>query len=147
MGIPVVSAGGILFRHKDNDTLIVIVEWEKGVEEKWAPILRQLPKGGCKPGEMLEQTALREVLEETGFEARIIGKAGEAKWSYERDGQVWDETVHYYFMEPLTLVAQEHDDEFDFVRWVRIEEAARILSYPEERELIARIIDGSKLPR
>ena len=147
MGTPTVSAGGILLRRKDNDTLIVIVEWEKGVEEKWAPILRQLPKGGCKPGETLEQTALREVLEETGFKARIISKAGEAKWSYERDGQVWDETVHYYFMKPLTLVAQERDDEFDFVRWVRIEEVARVLSYPPERELIAKIIANSKLPR
>ena len=147
MGTPTVSAGGILFRHEGNDVLIVIVEWEKGVEEKWAPILRQLPKGGCKPGETLEQTALREVLEETGFEARIISKAGEAKWSYERGGQIWDETVHYYFMEPLTLVAQEHDDEFDYVRWVTIQEAARILSYPEERQLIAKIIGSSKLPK
>jgi len=147
MGTPTVSAGGLLFRRKDNDTLIVIVEREKGVEEKWAPILRQLPKGGCKPGETLEQTALREVLEETGYEARIISKAGEAKWSYERNGQVWDETVHHYFVEPLTLATREHDDEFDFVRWVRIEEAARILSYPEERELIAIIIANGKLPR
>lgn len=146
MGTPTVSAGGILFQHKDNDTLIVIVEWEKGVEEKWAPILRQLPKGGCKPGETLEQTALREVLEETGYKARIISKAGEAKWSYERKGQVWDETVHYYFMEPLTLVAQEHDEEFDFVRWVKIEEAAQVLSYPEERDLIAEIIAHNRLP-
>jgi 8-oxo-dGTP pyrophosphatase MutT (NUDIX family) len=146
MGIPTVSAGGILFRQKENDILIIIVEWEKGVPEKWAPILRQLPKGGCRPGETLEQTALREVLEETGFRGHIIRKAGEAKWSYERDGQVWDETVHYYFMEPLTLVAQRHDDEFDFVRWIRIEEAAQILSYPEERELLSGIIAEGKIP-
>ena len=147
MGIPTTSAGGILLRREGNDVLIVIVEREKGVEERWSPILRQLPKGGCKPGETLEQTTLREVLEETGFKARIISKAGEAKWSYERYGQVWDETVHYYFMKPLTLVAQARDDEFDSVRWVRIEEAARILSYPEERELIAKIMANSKLSR
>ena len=147
MGIPTTSAGGILFQREGKDVLIVIVEREKGVEERWTPILRQLPKGGCKPGETLEQTALREVSEETGFKAHIISKAGEAKWSYERDGQVWDETVHYYFMKPLTLVAQARDDEFDFVRWVRVEEAARILSYPEERELIARIIANGKPSR
>jgi diadenosine hexaphosphate hydrolase (ATP-forming) len=147
MGKPTVSAGGILFRRKGNDVLIVIVEWEKGVEKKWAPVLRQLPKGGCKSSETLEQTALREVLEETGYKARIISKAGEAQWSYKRDEQVWDETVHYYFMKPLTLIAQEHDDEFDYVRWVKIEEATRILSYPEERELIFEVVANDSLPQ
>ena len=146
MGTPTTSAGGILLQREAESTLIVIVEWEKGVEEKWAPILRQLPKGGCRLGETLEQTALREVREETGYEARVIRKAGEAHWSYERSGQVWDETVHYYFMEPLTLVAGEHDEEFDYVRWVRIEEAAQILSYPPERELISESIRDGKLP-
>jgi 8-oxo-dGTP diphosphatase len=145
MGTPTTSAGGILLQPSEGSTLIVIVEWEKGVEEKWAPILRQLPKGGCRSGESLEQTALREVCEETGYEARIIRKAGEAQWSYERGGQVWDETVHYYFMEPVTLVAGEHDEEFDYVRWVRIEEAAQILSYPPERELISKLIGNGEL--
>lgn len=143
MGIPTVSAGGIVLRREGGRVLIIIVEWEKGVEKKWAPILRQLPKGGHKLGETLEQTALREVLEETGYRARIIAKAGEARWSYERDGQIWDETVHYYFMEPVTLIAQKHDEEFDYVRWIEIEQAARILSYPEERRLVAEILEGS----
>mgnify|MGYP000888356876 CR=1 FL=1 len=146
MGTPTSSAGGILFRKEGDDVFIVIVEWEKGVPEQWAPVLRQLPKGGCKPGETLEQTALREVLEETGFDASIITKAGEAKWSYERNGQIWDETVHYFFMNPRTLVAQAHDKEFDYVRWIKIEEAAEILSYPPERELIQNIIDNARLP-
>lgn len=146
MGTPTSSAGGILFRKEGDDVFIVIVEWEKGVPEKWAPILRQLPKGGCKPAETLEQTALREVLEETGFDASIIAKAGEAKWSYERNGQIWDETVHYFFMNPHTLVAQVHDEEFDYVRWIKIEEAAEILSYPPERELIQNIINNARLP-
>jgi len=146
MGTPTSSAGGILIRRDSDNVFIVIVEWEKGVEEKWAPILRQLPKGGHHEGETLEQTALREVLEETGFAAKILGKAGEARWSYERYGQVWDETIHYYFMEPLTLIPREHDDEFDNVRWVRIEEATRILSYPEERALVSDIIADRRLP-
>ena len=146
MGIPTLSAGGIVLRREKDSVLIIIVEREKGVEEKWAPILRQLPKGGCKQGETLEQTALREVLEETGYRARILGKAGETGWSYERDGQIWDETVHYYFMQPLTLDTQEHDEEFDYVRWFDIKQAARILSYPEERELLIGILHQDRLP-
>ena len=145
MGNPVTSAGGVLFRREHGEILIAIVERDKGVEEKWTPALRQLPKGGCKPGETLEHTALREVLEETGFKARILLKAGEARWSYERHGQMWDETVHYYLMEPLTLIEQERDDEFDRVRWVRMAEAAQILSYPEERDLILSMIGDSRV--
>lgn len=144
MTINITSAGGILLRREGNRILIAIVERTKGVEEKWAPVLRQLPKGGCLRGESLEQTALREVLEETGFRARILGKAGEASWSYERSGQLWNETIHYYHMVPIKGTFQHHDDEFDIVRWVEIEEAAHILSYPEERDIIAEIITSGE---
>lgn len=147
MGTPTISAGGILFLRRNAQCLIVIVEREKGIESKWAPVLRQLPKGGCHEGETLEETALREVLEETGFSGRIIGKAGEARWSYERTGRVWDETVHYYFMEPVFLEPQGHDDEFEEIRWIDVEEAARTLSYPEERQLLTDLIVQNQLPR
>jgi 8-oxo-dGTP pyrophosphatase MutT (NUDIX family) len=125
--------------------VIVIVQRTKGIEKKWTPALTQLPKGGCREGESLEQTALREVREETGFKAKLLGEAGEANWSYERNGQIYDETVHYYFLEP-TGPPQAHDDEFEVVRWIRIEEAAKTLSYPEERSLIARIIASGRYP-
>jgi len=147
MSIPTVSAGGILLNFHNNDCYIIIVEWEKGVEAKWAPILRQLPKGKCKKGETLKQTALREVLEETGYKAKIITKAGQAQWSYKRQGVVWEETVHYFFMTPLSLTPQAHDDEFDYVRWVKINEATKILSYPPERNLVNTILKNNILPR
>jgi len=146
MGIPTVSAGGILFRRYDADVLIVVVERSKDVEKKWAPVLRQLPKGARRKGETLEETALREVLEETGFRGKIVGKAGQACWSYEREGLIWDETVHYFLVEPITSTPLLHDSEFDLVRWVKIEEASRILSYPEERRLVAEIVAGKRLP-
>jgi len=146
LSIPTTSAGGILLRYEGNSILIVIVQREKGIEKKWAPALRQLPKGGCREGESLEQTALREVLEETGFKAKLLGKAGQADWSYERNGQMYHETVHYYFLEPIEP-PQAHDDEFEVVRWIKIEEAAKTLSYSEERDLIARIIASGRFPQ
>lgn len=146
MGIPTFSAGGVVLRQEHNEVQIIIVEWENNVPLKWAPILRQLPKGGCKQGESIEETALREVREETGYEGKIINKAGEAHWSYERDGQKWDETIHYFFMIPTSEQPLDHDDEFDRVRWINIKDAAIILSYPEERDLIKKIVDFSSLP-
>jgi 8-oxo-(d)GTP phosphatase len=134
------SAGGVLLRRVDSATLIVVVERTSGIEPKWEPVLRQLPKGGTEAGESLVETALREVEEETGFAAEVIGFAGTARWSYQRCGEVWRETVHYYFMRSRTVALNAHDNEFEKVRWVPIEEASRILSYPEERELLAKLI-------
>lgn len=146
MGIPTYSAGGILLKRDGYKTYIVIVEWEKNVPPKWAPILRQLPKGGCQEDESLEETAIREVQEETGYRGNILTKAGEAKWSYERGGQIWDETVAYYFMTPQNIDPEQHDNEFDNVRWVDIENAADLLSYPPEKELILGIISKNAIP-
>jgi 8-oxo-(d)GTP phosphatase len=145
LGISTVSAGGILLRQEADSILVVIVEREKGIEKKWTPILRQLPKGGCREGETLRETALREVLEETGFSAKILRKAGKAHWSYIRNGQEWNETVHYFLMQPLGK-QQEHDEEFETVSWVKIEDAAKLLSYPEERNLLSYIIEIGKYP-
>jgi len=122
--------------------LVLIVERHHDLEPKWQPVLRQLPKGGCHPGETLEETALREVKEETGYPAEIIGKAGEAHWSYDRDGITWDETVHYYLMRPLiapfgTAAPPDHDDEFDAVCWISVSGAAETLSYQDERRLLS----------
>jgi len=143
---PTTSAGGIVLRQVESNIFILIVERERDIEDKWKPILRQLPKGGCKHGETLEQTALREVIEETGYNVEIISKAGEAKWTYKRNNIVWDETVHYYFMRPTSLTPQEHDNEFDFIRWINIQEATNILSYPPERALILNILSEDKIP-
>lgn len=146
MRTPIYSAGGILFRRDGNNIFIIIVERKNNVPQKWAPILRQLPKGGCQENENLEATAVREVEEETGYRGKILTKAGEAKWSYARGGQMWDETVVYYFMVPLTLHPGKHDDEFDNVRWIDIRDAMKLLSYPPEKELLLEIINNNAIP-
>jgi len=142
MGKPTNSAGGIVVKTGAGQALLIlIVERYRDLEPQWQPVLRQLPKGGCRPGESLEETALREVLEETGYEAQILVKGGEAHWSYERGDIRWDETVHYYLMRPIDPDAAphslSHDDEFDAVRWVPVTEAARTVSYPEERRILS----------
>lgn len=144
MGKATNSAGGIVVTGVAGQApLILIVERYRDLEPQWQPVLRQLPKGGCRPGESLEETALREVLEETGFQAEVVASGGAAHWSYERDGITWDETVHYYLMRPVDPGADpaslSHDDEFDVVRWVPLSEAARSVSYPEERRILSSL--------
>jgi 8-oxo-dGTP pyrophosphatase MutT (NUDIX family) len=133
------SAGGILVRKRTPSIELVIVERTHNVDTKWQPVLRQLPKGAMEHGESLEETALREVKEETGYEARILKKVGIAQWQYKRNSINWKEIVHYYLMVPKTDQQHDHDNEFDHVRWVTIESAIVLLSYPEERELLKRV--------
>lgn len=134
-----VSAGAIVLRRVDAQAELLVVERTTGVDAKWAPVLRQLPKGTCEPAETLETTALREVREETGYAGIILEKAGIASWHYHRAGCFWRETVHYFLMTLESSVPQDHDHEFDRVRWVRVSEAAQIVSYPEEKQLLANI--------
>jgi 8-oxo-dGTP diphosphatase len=135
-----VSAGGLLLRKVSPDIFVVIVERMTDIESKWKPVLRQLPKGNIEVGESPLQAALREVKEETGFDAEVLAQAGTAEWSYDRNGERFHETIHYYFLRPASVAPAPHDTEFETVRWVSIQEARRILSYPEERQLIERVI-------
>lgn len=139
------SAGGIVLRQYRNGAEILVVERTKNVEPKWSPILRQLPKGGINAGESIDQAALREVLEETGYTAHIVKKAGTAQWAYERHGHSWVETVHYFFMTLLSTTPTTHDEEFDRISWMSIDAAKRLLSYPEERSLLREVIENDKM--
>lgn len=144
---PVVSAGGVVLRHTTDRTELLVVKRTKDIEPKWKPVLCQLPKGAINPGETLEETALREVLEETGYTAKIVTKAGTASWSYVRTGTQYEETVHYFLMSLLCATPQEHDQEFEQVCWLDFPAAQNALSYPEERRLIHQIAHRASPPR
>jgi len=96
-----------------------------------------LPKGTPDPGETVEQTALREVAEETGLEVRILEPLPSIEYSFVQDGTRIQKTVHYFLMEPIGGDLSRHDAEFERVRWVPFDEAAALLSFATERDLVA----------
>lgn len=96
-----------------------------------------LPKGTPDPGETLEETALREVGEETGLEVRIVEPLRSIEYDFVQDGTRIHKTVHYYLMEPTGGDLSRHDAEFERVRWVPFDEAGSLLSFATERELVA----------
>lgn len=97
-----------------------------------------LPKGTPKPGETREETALREVTEETGLEVRITGQLDSIEYSFVQSGQRIHKTVHYFLMEPTGGDLANHDHEFEQVRWITFAEAPSILTFETERMLVAR---------
>ena len=83
-----------------------------------------LPKGTPNAGETTEQTALREVAEETGLEVRITAPLDSIEYWFVLGGTRIHKTVHYFLMEPTGGDLAGHDHEFAEVRWVGFDEAA-----------------------
>ena len=96
------------------------------------------PKGTPEPGESREETALREVAEETGLEVRITGPLDSIEYWFVQGGQRIHKTVHYFLMEPTGGDLAGHDHEFEQVRWITFAEASTMLTFETERMLVAR---------
>jgi 8-oxo-dGTP pyrophosphatase MutT (NUDIX family) len=128
------SAGGIVVRFDDGVPSLVV-----GARRRDRDILTwTLPKGTPNAGETLEQTALREVGEETGLEVRITDALDSIEYWFVQRGTRIHKTVHYFLMEPTGGDLDRHDHEFDQVRWVPFAEAPQLLTFETERALVAK---------
>ena len=101
-----------------------------------------LAKGTPDPGETLEETALREVREETGLEVEIDAPIGSIEyWFGERGGKVrFHKTVHFYLMVPQGGDTSQHDPEFDVVQWFPYGQALEKVCYPNEVEVLQKAL-------
>ena len=131
------SAGGIVVRTADGRSQLVVGSRRRERDGRtWT-----LPKGTPKRGETTEETALREVAEETGLEVRITGPLDSIQYVFVQSGTRIHKTVHYFLMEPTGGDLAEHDHEFEEVRWIDFDEAPRVLSFETERALVAHAAD------
>ena len=104
-----------------------------------------LPKGLIDAGERSEETALREVSEETGARGRSLGKLGDIRYVYTRRGGVRVfKVVSFYLVRysggRLGAIPDDHRHEVAEVRWLPLEEAPRLLAYGGEREMAQKAI-------
>ena len=144
------SAGGVVFRlppvlpvmeaHAETEPTpglalagveVVLVGYRR--DDTWT-----LPKGTPKEGETVEETALREVREETGIQARIVGDLGSIQYSFGRRGVRYDKEVRHFLMEATGGDVSLHDAEYDEARWFELMEATRRLTYVNETEVVRR---------
>jgi 8-oxo-dGTP pyrophosphatase MutT (NUDIX family) len=99
-----------------------------------------LPKGGPHAGESGEETAGREVREETGVNVDVLEPLGDVSYVYRRGGRRIHKTVHFYLCEFVSGSTEDHDHEVDDARWIPLEDARSALTYAGERELIDRAL-------
>ena len=131
-----VSAGGVVYRF-DNSNELSILLCGRREGNIWG-----LPKGTPEPGETLEQTAGREVTEETGLKGELQDKIREIHYWFTREGIRYSKTVHFYLFSPIGGSIQEHDHEFDFVTWFPWEEALRRITYKDEIEVVKQALQA-----
>jgi 8-oxo-dGTP pyrophosphatase MutT (NUDIX family) len=128
------SSGGIVVRYRDGlPQLVVGMRRRERDGATWT-----LPKGTPLPGETREETAVREVGEETGLEVRITGPLANIRYSFVQAGTRIHKTVHYFLMEPTGGDLARHDHEFADVRWIDFRDAPGLLTFETERDLVAR---------
>ena len=128
-----VAAGGVVCRNGDGRVEVVLC----GRKD---PLVWALPKGGPEAAETREQTALREVREETGLEVATSDFIDTATYWFVRsnDGVRCHKTVFYYLMEATGGDTSRHDREFDEVEWLPADKALRILTYTNEAKIVEK---------
>ena len=99
-----------------------------------------LPKGGAQRGETGEETAGREVREETGVNVEVREPLGDVSYVYRRGGRRIQKTVHFYLCDFVSGSTDDHDHEVENARWIPMREALSALTYPGERALIGRAL-------
>lgn len=125
------AAGGIVIdSNAEGERRVLIIH--RPEYDDWS-----FPKGGVDPGESLEETALREVREETGIICRIGPEVAITHYPYRtRKGNVKPKVVHYFLMEPQEGQIRVDGEEVDIAEWLSFDEAADRLSYKRDKEIL-----------
>ncbi|MDF2964586.1 MAG: pyrophosphohydrolase [Paenibacillus sp.] len=106
-----ISAGGVVYR-KNKDELKVQM-----IQDRYGKIT--LPKGKMEPGETVEQTALREILEETGIAGIIVEPLETIKYQFTSSGVgLVDKEVHYFLVEATSGELHAQVEEIRGVEWL-----------------------------
>ena len=127
------SAGGVLVRRMRGRWFVAAIRPGGKAPGTWA-----LPKGLVGRGERPEDTAVREVAEETGLRARVIAPLGTIDYWFVVDGRRVHKVVHHFLLEPLAGQLSDADVEVSEVAWIPFAELPSRLRYDSERRLLDR---------
>jgi 8-oxo-dGTP pyrophosphatase MutT (NUDIX family) len=152
------SAGGVVLRKMRGRWFVAVIEPHMDRPKKPAKksasstkkdphTITALPKGAIDDGEKPEQTAIREVEEETGLRAEVVKKLADIKYVYVRNwgnhARVFKIVSFYlllYRSGKLDNITPEMRVEVKRAFWVPLDEAPKAMSYKGEREVVERAL-------
>lgn len=121
------SCGALVFRKYHGNTELLLIKHANGGH--WS-----FPKGHVEPGETEEETATREVKEETGIDI-IIDTSFREVVSYSPKKDTQKDVVYFLaFAKNYNFIPQE--EEISEIKWVEISRVHTILSYDNDRQLV-----------
>jgi 8-oxo-dGTP pyrophosphatase MutT (NUDIX family) len=149
-----ISAGGVVVRPGDGGWEVAVIEprkeespasQKKSTARKSQKMLLALPKGLVDPGEKSDQTAVREVFEETGLTASVVTKLGDIKYVYVRtwaDGERVFKIVSFYLLRyeagNIDEISEAMRIEVKRALWIPLQGAASRLAYRGEKDMLRK---------
>jgi 8-oxo-dGTP pyrophosphatase MutT (NUDIX family) len=134
------SAGGVLVRRLQGRWVLAAIRPAGKKPGTWA-----LPKGRIDDGERGEETALREVAEETGAHGRSLGKLGDVRYWFNWEGERVFKVVSFFLVRyeggRLGDIPAEHRHEVAEVKWLPLDDAPTLLSYGSERAMARKALE------
>jgi len=133
------SAGGVLVRRLRGRWMLAAIRPAGRPHGLWA-----LPKGQIDAGEISEQTALREISEETGVSGRSLGKLGDVRYTFTWEGERVYKVVSFFLVRyesgKLGEIPAAFRHEVEEVRWLPLDDAPRVLAYRGERQMAEKAL-------
>ena len=126
------SAGGLVIDGLEGDTQVALLI---GHADRHGHVMWTMPKGHIEVGERAEQTAVREIAEETGIRGDVLAALGSIDFRFRAEGHVVHKTVHHYLLRFLAGEPCANDHEVAAVAWVRLDELPSKLAHADERRL------------
>jgi len=128
------SSGGAVIDLRDGMPFVAMIA-TRG-RSRWG-----LPKGAVSPGETSEQAALREVQEETGLDAEVIGLLDTIEYFFRAGDVLIKKSVDFYLMRFTGGTMTPQLSEVDDVEWVALPEAIQRASFDSERKLLSLALE------
>jgi 8-oxo-dGTP pyrophosphatase MutT (NUDIX family) len=123
------SSGGAVVMFRDGSPHVAMIATRN--KTRWG-----LPKGAVSSGETSEAAALREVLEETGLEARIVKPLDTIEYFFRAGDTLIRKRVDFYLMLHTGGTLTPQLSEVDDVQWIPLSEAISRSSFESERKLL-----------
>jgi 8-oxo-dGTP diphosphatase len=126
------AAGGVVWRRIGDGPEVEVVLVHRPAYDDWT-----IPKGKQEPGETDEETAFREVQEETGLTCRLGPELESVEYI---DARGRPKLARYWAMTVEVATPREPDDEVDATRWLPAGEAEALVTYEKDRSVLRSLL-------